>query len=307
VAAGGIVNLLTAIYNAGSAATDFWGDAIVGTDVHTWTQVTVGATLEAVYATPAVDALGSRAIFAGRTAVPAPAPTYYGSDTWGNSYLYSGHNLNSGALATWNAALPFTAGQFSGYMRTIDASVVTCAYVWVLQSKESVIVMGETAAGAIYVLGYGGADIDPESAEVQDCETDDRRYAWGTGGAAAVAAILLSQSASTNAFPNHSNSANNAHHVSWTPRAVGLVTLARQTIRSSAASATTGVKPSGCPVTYPWLWEDSGGNDMGRWREIVYCPIGRLGRRWRPAGTTLAVVGPAYSSTADDDCLACLV
>ena len=211
-----IDGLLDAIYSALTAANDYRGTAKPST--HTWTitkrQVT-GTTQALTCEPPASSGLGVTpvVIFAGRAAVGSP--TMLAPDTALNSQIMVGMNKNGGAYNSWDAALPMTSGQWSGYYRAMIPTLATTTYVRCYVSQETIFVQAVASTTAHHWVYVGGI-LQPYSNDTTVCaETDGRLYGMSvSGGAAAVSASWLTSVAT---MFSHNISANNLHTAVWQP------------------------------------------------------------------------------------------
>lgn len=112
-----IQDFLDAIYTALAAANDYRRTAKPGSHAWTFTRRQVTGVTNAVFreAPAALGLISPVVIFAGRT-LPG-TPTMLTPDITAASVPLVGVNKNGGAYNSWDAALPMTSGQFSGYYR----------------------------------------------------------------------------------------------------------------------------------------------------------------------------------------------
>lgn len=178
-ATGGVAtaeDTLNAIYDAFQATQ--YHDATTRTpgsgSAWTATRYQNGGTTEAVYLTPPSAAVnGFRVILSGVDS-GSPTPTMgYGSFVTGD--LHIGINRASGAFNAWDAASPFTGGDFSGYVDWTDPSNTPFNFVHIIESEEAVsIYVQETADGDIQGV-LAGALFDPLSTDPLDEEQTHQR------------------------------------------------------------------------------------------------------------------------------------
>lgn len=301
-ASAAIADVLHACFLAASAATWYDGTArTAGVDTNTWTEVLVGGTVEAAYGVPwSANPLGLRQIIAGRSLVPAPAPTYRTPDAWTNSAIWGSINLASGAFATWNAALPFTAGRFFGYWKFSLCATLTIVNVWYYEDVNDGLICGfvlETSVNTCCVINLGRIG-DPDSTDALDGESDAALYGVTTSGAVA---INTAASSTYTAFPGHGTSDGEPHWGVFQPTLSTIFTIARAYVWSVAATANTWKKLSGRWVTVPIEGQDS---VNGWWkmyfRGIEYAPIGVDFQRLRVGGVDYGYFFGASAIAADD-------
>ena len=173
---------LDAIYTLGTSATYYDGSARTpgSNQAATYSRFQTGGVTEAVYATPPTStALAAKWIFAGSAS--AKSPTMASPDTWATNHLLVSINKNSGAFNAWDAAAPFTSGQFFGYWRAWDtvAGSGSC-HMW--ECEEAVMLFFVASAGTVRAC-CAGAFIDPHSTDAADAESDERVYGiYNAGG-----------------------------------------------------------------------------------------------------------------------------
>ncbi len=113
---GTVAAALDALYTLGTAATYADGSARTpGSDsAGTYSRYQNVGVTEAIYCTPATaNALNQRLIWAGSASVGSA--TMAAPDTYLQNHILVSVNKNSGAFNAWDAALPFTSGEFFGY------------------------------------------------------------------------------------------------------------------------------------------------------------------------------------------------
>jgi hypothetical protein len=149
--------------------------------------------------------IGGRATISGGT-----SPTMLAPDTAFNSLCNIGINKNGGVYNSWDAALPMTSGQWSGYYRGVYSALnATATIVRCFVSQETIFIQ---CIGSAAVQGwmYAGALLQPYTNDTSlACETDGRLYGMSvSGGTSSVAAAWLTTvggqfSHNTTASQNH--------------------------------------------------------------------------------------------------------
>jgi hypothetical protein len=187
---------LDAIYTLGTATTYYDGSARTpgSGQAATYSRFQASGTTEAVYATPATStALAAKWIFAGSAS--AKSPTMASPDTWATNHLLVSINKNSGAFNAWDAAAPFTSGQFFGYWRAWDtvAGSGSC-HMW--ECEEAVMLFFVASGGTVRAC-CAGAFIDPHSTDAADAESDERVYGIYNAGGANVSTASGNSGANT--------------------------------------------------------------------------------------------------------------
>lgn len=178
---------------------------VVGSGV-AWTpysQISTGTTI-GVSLTPVTSTLGQKIVYAGGV---AGSPTMLSPDAYTTTRINFGLCKNAGAYSNWADANPFTTGQFSGY--TALATGTTINAIHAFESIDSVIVIGETAAGSLY-FSMAGAMIDAESSDASNSESDGKLYCLFTTGYTNVGVITHS-TLGTAALFGHNASAGSTH------------------------------------------------------------------------------------------------
>lgn len=135
-----------------------------------WTQSSeiTGGAVVGMSLTPPSSTLGQKVIVVGGG---TGTPTMTSPDTYATTRLYVGLCKNAGNYNTWTAANPFTTGQYSGLTGFCLAVTAIHAY----ESKDSVVIFGETSTGTVYITALG-ALVDPESSNASLAETDGKLY-----------------------------------------------------------------------------------------------------------------------------------
>jgi len=224
-----------AIYAAITAANDYRGTAKPSTHVWTVTRRQVASLTQALTCEPpAASGLGVTpvVIIAGRALVGTPtSPTMLSPDTAFNATLNVGVNKNGGAYNSWDAALPMTSGQWSGYYRASATTMATSTIVRVYVSQETILITTINAS-ASHAWFYAGAILQPYSNDTSVCaETDGRLYGMCvSGGTSAVAATWLT---STGAMWSHNITANNLHAAVFQPNTGTVWSCGTRTVYST--------------------------------------------------------------------------
>lgn len=230
-----IENTLDAIYTALTAANDYRGTAKPST--HTWTitkRVVSTVTNALTCDPPAASGLGVTPVIliGGRTLAGTPvAPTMLAPDTAFNATLNVGINKNGGSYNSWDAALPMTSGQFSGYYRAAAATLATSTIIRCYVSQETILITFiNTSASHCWM--YQGAILQPYSNDTTVCaESDGRLYGMViSGGTSAVASTWLT---STGAMFSHNITANNLHGAVFQPNTATMWSCGTRTVYST--------------------------------------------------------------------------
>lgn len=180
---------LDAIYTLGTSATYYDGSARTpgSNQAATYSRFQASGTTEAVYATPATStALAVKWIFAGSSS--AKSPTMASPDTWATNHLLVSINKNSGAFNAWDAAAPFTSGQFFGYWRSWDTAA-NSGSVHMFECEEAVMLFFVRSSDGTVRACCAGAFIDPHSTDSADAESDERVYGVYASGGTNVAGV----------------------------------------------------------------------------------------------------------------------
>jgi len=231
-----IENFLDAIYSALSAANDYRGTAKPASHAWTFTRRQVSSVTNAITceAPAALSLISPVVIFAGRT-LPG-TPTTLTPDTTAASVPLVGVNKNGGAYNSWDAALPMTSGQFSGYWRAgSTGSNATATVLRCFVSQETIFVQViQTATIQSWV--YAGGILQPYTNDTSlACETDGRLYGMVTpGSASGVSASWLT---TNSAFFSHSTAANANHAVVFQPNSSTMYACGTRTLYTSGGGA----------------------------------------------------------------------
>ena len=234
-AAATIAGFLDAIYSALSAVNDYRGTAKPATHAWTFTQRQVLAVTNAITCEPpaALGLISPVIIIGGRAAVSTPtAPTMLAPDTAFNSVCLVGINKNGGVYNSWDAALPMTSGQFSGYYRGVYPTLnVTATIIRCFVSQETLFIQ---CIGSAAVQGwmYAGALLQSYTNDTVLCaETDGRLYGMTvSGGTSSVSATWLS---TASAMFSHQTPASSNHSAVFQPNTATMWACGTRTIYST--------------------------------------------------------------------------
>jgi hypothetical protein len=299
------------LYADGSVRTPGSGSA------GTWLRYQNTGVTESLRCNPATNTLAQQIILGGYAAasVPSPLPTMASPDTSAADVVMISLNKNSGAFATWNAALPFTSGQFFGYWRAWATSN-GIGSVDLYECTEGVWIVWRNSTGASTFHAFAGAGIDPESPNTTlDAESDGKLYGvWTTGATNATTTSGFSTvAASTARAPwNHSATANTGNHAAiFTPGAGTLITVCPSIVMSGTLHppSTTSFKTRsgrfaraaafivGANVSSP--------NDpiFGSVRGVAYSGNAALGQRLVDGATTVGYFVGATATASDQSYL----
>lgn len=277
-------------YSDGSARTPGSGIA--------WTQSseTSGGAVVGMSLTPPTSTLGQKVIIAGGG---TGTPTMTAPDTYANTRIYVGLCKNAGNYSTWTSANPFTSGQYSGLTGLAPAVTAIHAY----ESKDSVVVIGETSTGTVYISALG-ALVDPESSNASLAESDGKLYAiFSTNSAAAGNTPHLYSSFVSNALFSHDVGAAFRNRT-WIMN-VGASTMTgavRNNVTMVGANAASFKNSAGEFVRLPIYLQGLSPSNfwIGRVREILTFTQGMMGTRLTIAGATKGfVIGPNTTSTGE--------
>lgn len=228
LAANNVNAALDAIYAAGTAVTYADGSARVPGAGSAWTwaidttnALQVGATT-AAYATPPTGTLNQRIIWAGSTNAPTASPMF-NTDTRTAGMMYCSVAKNAGAYANWNAAAPFTTGEFLGFATCVLAfATATWTTMTMWESQEAVIIQWSRAAPNVQTsINMAGAFLDPGA--TANGESDGRLYGISTTGSNNYAATTFLTSTSINNFLYEGSTANASRCGVFTPVTSALV------------------------------------------------------------------------------------
>jgi hypothetical protein len=300
----GVVDMLNAIWDAVQPSVTTYIDGTTrvftaGGTGWTWSRYQLAGVTQAVYASPPNGSLAQRIIIAGATTTPTPSPTMI-IDTYLANRLYMGINKNSGVFASWNAALPFTSGQWSGYVALATATPLVPLAFSILETEETVQIGVLTgSAGAMYGAGLG-ALIDPDTGDAVDAESDGRVYGMWTVGTSTLATAMLG-AAVINVFMGHGGSATNAHFLTFTPSTSTMVATLRETVLNSQTAAMRTTRAGRFPATV--MYATCAANWCGRIREMRIIRPASFGQRVDAAGVNKGYVFSFSTLTGGDSVL----
>lgn len=238
-AAATIAGFLDAIYSALSDANDYRGTAKPASHAWTFTQRQVSAITQAITceAPAALGLISPVVIIAGRTSVNTPtAPTMLAPDTAFTNICNIGINKNGGAYNSWDAALPMTSGQWSGYYRGVYSALnATATIVRCYVSQETIFIQ---CIGSATVQGwmYAGGILQPYTNDTSlACETDGRLYGMTvSGGTSSVSTTWLTTAV---AMFSHSTSASANHSAVFQPNTATMYACGTRTVYSAGGGA----------------------------------------------------------------------
>jgi hypothetical protein len=201
-----MANLLDAIYTAYTSTSYINGTARAQNVGFAWwpTKSQTASVTEAVYMSPPTNVLNQQVILAGATAARTPtlAPS---TPAFATNILYTGINKNSGAYTAWTNALPFTTGQFSGYVPAMAVQAYNQS-LRCFESQDGIFAtLNFTGTGNYGQYFIAGGLVDPETGNTTtDAESDGKLYVVGCGVAnAATAAVFDGGNASTSSAANY--------------------------------------------------------------------------------------------------------
>jgi len=234
-----IQEFLDAIYSALSAANDYRGTAKPASHAWTFTRRQVSTVTNAITceAPAALGLISPVVIIAGRTAVGTPtSPTMLAPDTAFNSVCLIGVNKNGGAYNSWDAALPMTSGQFSGYYRGVYSALnATATIVRCYVSQETIFIQ---CIGSTNVQGWmcAGGILQPYTNDTSlACETDGRLYGMTvSGGTSSVSTSWLT---TNSAMFSHSTTASAGHSAVFQPNSSTMYACGTRTAYTSGGGA----------------------------------------------------------------------
>ena len=231
-----IENFLDAIYNALSAVNDYRGTAKPTTHAWTFTRQQLSAVTLAVTCAPpaALGLITPVVIFAGRT-LPG-TPTTLAPDITTSSMFLIGMNKNGGSYNSWDAALPMTSGQFSGYYRGGSTAAQALATIVRCYVSQETIFLQVIQSATVQSWNYIGALIQPYTNDtLLACETDGRLYGMVTyGSAGAVPATWLSAAATMFSYATTNGG---PHCAVFQPGSATMLACGTRTLYSTAGGA----------------------------------------------------------------------
>jgi len=231
-----IQDFLDAIYSALSAANDYRGTAKPASHAWTFTRRQVASVTNAITceAPAALGLISPVVIIAGRTAVGTP--TMLAPDSAFNSICLIGVNKNGGAYNSWDAALPMTSGQWSGYYRGVYSALnATATIVRCYVSQETIFIQ---CIGSATVQGwmYAGGILQPYTNDTSlACETDGRLYGMTvSGGTSSVSTSWLT---TTSTMFSHQTTASQVHSAVFQPNTANMYACGTRTVYNSGGGA----------------------------------------------------------------------
>lgn len=282
-----IANWLDLVYSMGTDTA--YADGTVRTpgvgSAWTWTrdQTLTPGTTTACIGVPPINALNMAYIVAGDSVVRAPTMN---TDAWTTNAPMVAMNKNAGAYTSWINAAPFTAGQFSGFVRAPSLTVFSALnfpqtlMMW--ESQEGfLLAWNKTNTQGQVVLG-GGAFVDPLSAAAANAESDGRLYSVCTSGGTAVTGNNW-LSSGVGIF-NSTVTANDAHFFTFN---VGAVATTRSTSKVGSFSTMTGslFAPNGELPNIPFsAYFPTSGQFAGQYRQFGVTKTGLTGSEWDVLG-----------------------
>jgi hypothetical protein len=298
-----IDSVLDAVYSLGTSTTYY--DASTRTpgsaSAGTYSRFQASGTTEAVYATPpTTTALAQKWIWAGSAG--AKSPTMATPDTWATNNLLVSINKGSGAFASWDAASPFTSGNFFGYWKGWDTNDTSGnAHMW--ECEEAVMVaLARSSNGSVHWHCLG-AFINPVSTQAADAESDERLYGVGTSGTSSVT-IVTGHPGGNTAWMGHGASNGHTHCGIFDSGAGTITTVKRNTSFSSNNQYSLALR-SGDYIyqknSIPMNKSSSSAQYcVGVLREMSYFNRATLGQVLSQGGTDIAyVIGEHASSGAE--------
>jgi hypothetical protein len=265
----------------------------------TWSRYQLAGVTQAVYASPPNGTLGQCIIIAGATTTPTPSPTMV-IDTYLANRLHIGVNKNSGAFNAWNAALPFTSGQFSGYVQ-LGTNTPTAPISFMIFETQETIQIGMTTGATGQMYGAGaGALIDPDTGDAVDGETDGRVYGMWTCGSSVLSQTMLNSN-TVNTFMYHGSSATNAHFLTFTPGTATMVATLREIVITAQTATNRTTRTGRFPGTV--MYAICGANWCGRIRELRLIRAATFGQRVDAAGVNKGYVFASSTTTVGDSVL----
>ena len=302
------------VIGAGSPALNYGAGSALTGSTWTWTKEVAGGVTVALIGAPPNTATGfgknTRLVIAGTLAstLPKVAPTPGGNDTASANQLWVGLVKNVVAGATyngWSNAFPWTGCQFAGFVnfgfRTTDARFVASTLIRVYETQETCWVQVTTGATTQHTMtGYGGALVDPETANPADWEIDNRLYCYGSSGTTEQAATMLNATSGFSSLLHDTGGgAGYPHTLSYNP---GLATAqALYRVFNSNASVLNLVTRSGEYPRIGGFHAANANNWAGRWRELQ---IVRDGLSQQTFGSTPTIHGYTlgYNPALSGDC-----
>jgi len=227
---------LDALYSALSAVNDYRGTAKPAS--HAWTviQQQVASVTNAVTCAPpaALGLITPVVIFAGRT-LPG-TPTTLAPDITTASMFLVGVNKNGGVYNSWDAALPMTSGQFSGYYRGGSTAAQALATIIRCYVSPETIFIQVIQSAAVQSWVYVGALLQPYTNDTSlACETDGRIYGMVTSGN--TGAVSSSWLNSASVIFSHTTANGGPHGAVFQPNTATMYACGTRSIYSLAGGA----------------------------------------------------------------------
>ncbi len=287
---------MAAIATAFSSTTYSDGTSRVTGSGIAWTpysQISTGTTI-GVALTPVTSTLGQKIVYAGGA---AGTPTMLSPDSYANTRINFGLCKNAGSYSSWADANPFTTGEFSGYSGFLVGTSVAAIHAY--ESKDSVVILGETAAGALY-MSLAGAIYDPESSNASNAESDGKLYGLVTSGYTNTGVIAHSSQGTATLF-SHNASAGSAHFYVMN---VGLSTTLNVARLFNMLTNPDNVALKNIANEFVRLpihiSRATNGQYVGRLREIFFFPNGTSITKFVVSGVTNGfVIGTSTASTSN--------
>jgi hypothetical protein len=205
-------------------------------------------------------------------------------DVFATGYVMASVNKNSGAFNAWDAASPFTSGQFHGYYNCWNTSHGIGA-VRMFECQEAVyLVIGRDNGQTQHVVV--GAWLDPGSTNNADAESDGRLYGVYTSGGNSAVGPMTGTATAANAWMTHGGSNNAEHTTVFLPGGSSLLALFRDS-ELNATNAQTGRLTSGrrtyftekILLTILLTLNTSPNNAVGSLRDMAFFGYGITGQR----------------------------
>jgi hypothetical protein len=157
-------------------------------------------------------------------------------DTAFNNLCLIGINKNGGVYNSWDAALPMTSGQWSGYYRGVYSTLnATATIVRCYVSQETIFIQ---CIGSATVQGwmYAGGILQPYTNDTSlACETDGRLYGMTvSGGTSSVSTTWLTTAV---AMFSHGTGASVVHSAVFQPNTATMYACGTRSVYSSGGGA----------------------------------------------------------------------
>jgi hypothetical protein len=311
------VAILDAIYTNGTATVNYAdgtprpAPGTVGSTSWTWNRESPAGVTVSAYGSPPQPAgpdamIPTTYIVAGASALPGSGPTMatingLTPDANAINRLNLGMVKNPGAYTNWNAANPFTSGNFSGYATVSPATtVITYVTLYMWECQEAWIAMLFNAGGTQGYFMGGGAFVNPLSTASLNAESDGRCYSVNTTGATQFVANTWISNISGSVGPFRGGTgANGSRWYQFAPGTGTLRSLVRMTAGTAAALSSTSTTPNGEFPFVPMfdMLDTTSSQYMGELRQIGATRAARVGQRWSNGGTIVAYILSAQTGT----------